>query len=191
MNNHRHVGRHPLRSYLTAGMEATRTGKACAVVMDAQYNVMFNWWQITNGWLNANETRDAASVHCGYVSFAFNHRKYIDAVMCVVIVMCVEGCGDVCGLMQWCVLSVTVMEWHNYVCGVMRWCVCAVMQDMCAVMRVECCSDVCGVMQWCVVWCRDVCGDAVMCVKWCSDVCGEMQWCVWSDAVMCVVMFVE
>ena len=29
--------------------------------MDAQYNVMFNWWQITNGWLNANETRDAAS----------------------------------------------------------------------------------------------------------------------------------
>ena len=76
MNNHRHVGRPPLRSYLTAGMEATRKGKACAVVMDAQYNVMFNWWQITNGWLNANETRDAASVHCGYASFAFNHRKY-------------------------------------------------------------------------------------------------------------------
>ena len=71
--SHRHVGRPPLRSYLTAGMEATRKGKACAVVMDAQYNVMFNWWQITNGWLNANETRDAASVHCGFASFAFNH----------------------------------------------------------------------------------------------------------------------
>ena len=42
MNNHRHVGRHPLRSYLTADMKATRKGKACAAVMDANYNVMFN-----------------------------------------------------------------------------------------------------------------------------------------------------
>ena len=43
--------------------------------MDAEYYVMFIWWQMTNGWLNANETRDAPSVFCGYASFAFNHRK--------------------------------------------------------------------------------------------------------------------
>ena len=43
-----------------------------------QYNVMLTWWQITNGWLNANETRDAASVCGGHVSFAFNHQKYCE-----------------------------------------------------------------------------------------------------------------
>ena len=52
-------------------MEATRKGKACTVVMDAQYNVMFNLWQITNGWLNANYISSTA----GRIFFVRNPVK--------------------------------------------------------------------------------------------------------------------
>ena len=54
---YRHVRRPPLRSNLTAGMEATRKGRACTAMLGTQNNFMLTRWQIATLWINAQETR--------------------------------------------------------------------------------------------------------------------------------------
>ena len=46
---HRHVGRPPLRSYLTAGVEAIRKGRAYAVMIEYIMQICVNsqiWWEM-------------------------------------------------------------------------------------------------------------------------------------------------
>ena len=42
INDYKHVGRLPLRSYLTADMEATRKGEACTAVMKTAMQLIVN-----------------------------------------------------------------------------------------------------------------------------------------------------
>ena len=42
INDYKHVGRPPLRSYLTADMEATRKGEACTAVMETAMQLIVN-----------------------------------------------------------------------------------------------------------------------------------------------------
>ena len=55
---YRHVRRPPLRSNLTAGMEATRRGRACTAMLDTQNNSMLTGQQIATQWINAKKTHD-------------------------------------------------------------------------------------------------------------------------------------
>ena len=41
--DYKHVGRLPLRSYLTADMEATRKGEACTAVMKTAMQLIVNY----------------------------------------------------------------------------------------------------------------------------------------------------
>ena len=49
MINHRHVGRPPLRSYLTTDMEDTRKGKACTAVTETAMQLDVNWMKMICG----------------------------------------------------------------------------------------------------------------------------------------------
>ena len=42
INDYKHVWRPPLRSYLTADMDATRKGKACKAVMETAMQLIVN-----------------------------------------------------------------------------------------------------------------------------------------------------
>ena len=51
---YRQVGRPPLRSYLTAGMEANRKGKSCTAMTETAMQLDVNWVK-NNKWTTARD----------------------------------------------------------------------------------------------------------------------------------------